>query len=132
MVSIDNNKSFKLPYTIFLEDTKYMTILTRQERERLVLDQCSDRGKSINKIWKGQKGIWGSVCASFKTTSCSSWSVWLHNWKARCKICIWSSLSQYYNNTDWARRIQENWRYSLFDYTGWKGQCTANRILWEV
>jgi hypothetical protein len=23
-------------YTIFLEDTKYMTILTRQERERLV------------------------------------------------------------------------------------------------
>jgi hypothetical protein len=30
--------SFKLPLRIFLEDTEYMTILTRQERERLVLD----------------------------------------------------------------------------------------------
>jgi len=33
-VSNENNNSFKLPlYYIFLEDIKYMTILTTQERE---------------------------------------------------------------------------------------------------
>jgi hypothetical protein len=36
---ITRGKSFKLAlHYIFFEDTKYMTILTRQERERLVLD----------------------------------------------------------------------------------------------
>jgi hypothetical protein len=35
LVSNDNNNNFKLPYSIFLEKTRYMTILTRQERERL-------------------------------------------------------------------------------------------------
>ena len=51
MVSIDNNKSFKLPCSIFLEDTKYMTILTRKERERLVL-QLYNQGKTIREIAK--------------------------------------------------------------------------------
>ena len=31
------NNSFELDYAIFLEDIKYMTISTRQERKRLVL-----------------------------------------------------------------------------------------------
>ena len=38
-------------YTIFLEDTKYMAILTRQERERLVLDLYS-QGKTYREIAK--------------------------------------------------------------------------------
>jgi hypothetical protein len=38
LVLNDNNNSFKLPYTITLEDIKYMTILSRQERERLVIE----------------------------------------------------------------------------------------------
>ena len=38
LISNDNNNSLKLPlYYIFLKDTN-MRILTRQERERLVLD----------------------------------------------------------------------------------------------
>jgi hypothetical protein len=52
LVSNDNNNSFKLPlYYIFLEDTKYMTILTRQERERLVLD-LYNQGKTYREISK--------------------------------------------------------------------------------
>jgi hypothetical protein len=50
LVSNDNN-SFKLHYTIFLEDTKYMTILTRQERERLVLE-LYNQGKTYRQIAK--------------------------------------------------------------------------------
>jgi hypothetical protein len=38
VTSDNNNNSFKLPLYYTLEDTKYMTILTRQERDRLVLD----------------------------------------------------------------------------------------------
>jgi hypothetical protein len=38
VTSDNNNNSLKLPLYYTLEDTKYMTILTRQERERLVLD----------------------------------------------------------------------------------------------
>ena len=53
LVSNDNNNnSFKLLlYYIFLEDTKYMTILTRQERERLVLD-LYNQGKTLREISK--------------------------------------------------------------------------------
>jgi hypothetical protein len=52
LVTTDNNNSFKLPlYYIFLEDTKYMTILTRQERERLVLD-LYNQGKTYREISK--------------------------------------------------------------------------------
>jgi hypothetical protein len=51
LVSEDNN-SFKLPlYTIFLEDIKYMTILTRQEKERLVLE-LYNQGKTYREISK--------------------------------------------------------------------------------
>ena len=53
LVSNDNNNSFKLPlYYIFLEDIKYMTILTRQERERLVLDLYYNQGKTYREISK--------------------------------------------------------------------------------
>ena len=38
-------------HTIFLEDTKYMTILTRQERERLVLE-LYNQGKTYREISK--------------------------------------------------------------------------------
>jgi hypothetical protein len=38
VTSDNNNNSLKLPLYYTLEDTKYMTILTRQERERLVLE----------------------------------------------------------------------------------------------
>src|SRR5918992_6356762 len=48
---ITRGNSFKLLYPIFLEDTKYMTILTRQERERLVLD-LYNQGKTIREIAK--------------------------------------------------------------------------------
>ena len=56
LVSNDNNNnSFKiLVYYISLEDTKYMTILTRQERERLVLD-LYNQGKTYRKISKEAK-----------------------------------------------------------------------------
>ncbi len=52
LVSNDNNNSFKLPlYYIFLEDTRYMTILARQERERLVLG-LYNQGKTYREISK--------------------------------------------------------------------------------
>jgi hypothetical protein len=52
LITDDNNKSFKLPlYYIFLGDTKYMTILTRQERERLVID-LYNQGKTYREISK--------------------------------------------------------------------------------
>ena len=51
LVSNDNNNSFKLPSDIFLEDIKYMTILTRQERERLVIDLYK-QGKTYHEIYK--------------------------------------------------------------------------------
>ena len=50
LVSHDNN-SFKLPIYYTLEDTKYMTILTRQERERLVLE-LYNQGKTYREISK--------------------------------------------------------------------------------
>jgi DNA-directed RNA polymerase specialized sigma subunit len=50
---ITRGNSFKLPlYYIFLEDTKYMTILTRQERERLVIDLYYNQGKTYREISK--------------------------------------------------------------------------------
>jgi DNA-directed RNA polymerase specialized sigma subunit len=53
LVSNDNNNNFKLLlYYIFLEDIKYMTILTRQERERLVLDLYYNQGKTYREICK--------------------------------------------------------------------------------
>jgi transposase len=48
---ITRGNSFKLPYTIFLEDTEYITILTRQERERLVID-LYNQGKTYREICK--------------------------------------------------------------------------------
>jgi transposase len=39
-------------HTITLEDTKYMTILTRQERERLVIDLYYNQGKTYREISK--------------------------------------------------------------------------------
>jgi transposase len=48
----NDNKSFKFALFIFLEDTKYMTILTRQERERLVLDLYYNQGKTYREISK--------------------------------------------------------------------------------
>ena len=52
LVSNGNKSSFKLPYTIYFLDIKYMTILTRQERERLVLDLCYNQGKTYREISK--------------------------------------------------------------------------------
>jgi transposase len=53
LISNDNNNSFKLPLCyIFLEDRKYMTILTRQEKERLVLDLYYNQGKTYREISK--------------------------------------------------------------------------------
>jgi DNA-binding transcriptional regulator LsrR (DeoR family) len=50
---ITRGNSFKLPlYYIFLEDTKYMTILTRHERERPVLDLYYNQGKTYHDIAK--------------------------------------------------------------------------------
>ena len=50
---ITRGNSFKLQsYYIFLEDTKYMTILTRQERERLVIDLYYNQGKTYREICK--------------------------------------------------------------------------------
>ena len=48
---ITRGNSFKLLYPIFLEDTKYMTILTKQERERLVLE-LYNQGKTYREISK--------------------------------------------------------------------------------
>jgi transposase len=49
---ITRENSFKLLlYYIFLEDTKYMTILTRQERERIVID-LYNQGKTYREIAK--------------------------------------------------------------------------------
>src|SRR5829696_9358768 len=46
-------RALSFHYTIiFLEDTKYMTILTRQERERLVLDLYYNQGKTYHEISK--------------------------------------------------------------------------------
>ena len=50
-VSSDNNNSFKLPFAIILEDRQYMSILTRQERERLVID-LYNQGKTVREIAK--------------------------------------------------------------------------------
>jgi hypothetical protein len=51
--NVASGNSFKLLlYYIFLEDTKYMTILTRQERERLVLDLYYNQGKTYREISK--------------------------------------------------------------------------------
>jgi DNA-directed RNA polymerase specialized sigma subunit len=44
--------ALSLHYTIFLKDSKYMTILTRQERERLVLDLYYNQGKTYREISK--------------------------------------------------------------------------------
>jgi hypothetical protein len=53
---ITRGNSFKLLlYYILLEDTKYMTILTRQERERLVLDLYYNQGKTYREISKEAK-----------------------------------------------------------------------------
>ena len=53
LISNDNNNSFKLPfYFVFLEDIKYMTILTRKERELLVLDLYYNQGKIYLEIFK--------------------------------------------------------------------------------
>jgi DNA-directed RNA polymerase specialized sigma subunit len=54
LVSNDNNNnSFKfLLYYVFVEDIKYMTILTRQERERLVLNLYYNQGKTYREISK--------------------------------------------------------------------------------
>jgi hypothetical protein len=50
---ITRGNSFKLPlHYIFLEDIKYMTILTRQERERLVLELYYNQGKTYREISK--------------------------------------------------------------------------------
>jgi transposase len=52
---ITRGNSFKLLlYYIFLEDTKYMTILTRQERERLVLE-LYNQGKTYREISKAAR-----------------------------------------------------------------------------
>jgi hypothetical protein len=52
---ITRGNSFKLPlYYIFLEDRRHMTILTRQERERLVLD-LYNQGKTYREISKVAK-----------------------------------------------------------------------------
>ena len=48
---ITRGNSFKLPLRKFLEDTKYMKILTRQEREKLVLD-LYNQGKTYREIAK--------------------------------------------------------------------------------
>jgi transposase len=44
-------RALSFHYTIFLEDTIYMTILTRQERETLVLD-LYNQGKTIREVAK--------------------------------------------------------------------------------
>ena len=51
MITRENRSNLPLHY-IFLEDTKYMTILTRQERERLVLELYYNQGKTYREISK--------------------------------------------------------------------------------
>ena len=52
-ILVTSGNSFKLLlYNIYLEDTKYMTILTRQERERLVIDLYYNQGKTYREIAK--------------------------------------------------------------------------------
>src|SRR5215210_6025829 len=51
MITRGNSFKLRLCY-VFLEDTKYMTILTRQERERLVLDLYYNQGKTYREISK--------------------------------------------------------------------------------
>src|SRR5215210_7107331 len=51
MITRGNSFKLRLCY-VFLEDTKYMTILTRQERERLVLDLYYNQGKTYREIAK--------------------------------------------------------------------------------
>jgi hypothetical protein len=51
LVSNDNNNSFKLHYVIYFLKIEDMTILTRQERERLVLD-LYNQGKTYREISK--------------------------------------------------------------------------------
>jgi transposase len=53
LVSNDNNNnSFKLHYTIYSLNIEDMTILTRQERERLVVDLYYNQGKTYREISK--------------------------------------------------------------------------------
>src|SRR5215218_8237881 len=49
---ITRGNSFKLQLRYISEDTKYMTILTRQERERLVVDLYYNQGKTYREIAK--------------------------------------------------------------------------------
>src|SRR5215218_8372935 len=49
---ITRGNSFKLQLRYISEDTKYMTILTRQERERLVVDLYYNQGKTYREISK--------------------------------------------------------------------------------
>jgi uncharacterized protein YerC len=51
---ITRGNSLRFCYTIFLEDTKYMTILTTQERERLVVD-LYNQGKTYREISKAAR-----------------------------------------------------------------------------
>ena len=51
MITRGNSFKLRLCY-VFLEDTKYMTILTRQEKERLVLDLYYNQGKTYREIAK--------------------------------------------------------------------------------
>ena len=50
---ITRENSFKLVlYYIFLTDRKYMPILTRQEKERLVIELYYNQGKNYREISK--------------------------------------------------------------------------------
>ena len=51
MITRGNSFKLRLCY-IFVEDTKYMTILTRQERERLVIELYYNQGKTYREISK--------------------------------------------------------------------------------
>jgi hypothetical protein len=53
----NNNNSFKLPYAIYFLKIEniYMTILTREERERLVLDLTIIRARLIVKYLRKQE-----------------------------------------------------------------------------
>ena len=51
LVSNDNNNSFKLPYYYYFLKIEDMTILTRQESERLVLE-LYNQGKTYREISK--------------------------------------------------------------------------------
>lgn len=52
LVSDDNN-SYKLPPSIFSVDTKNMMVLTREEKERLVLD-LYNKGRTYREIARGK------------------------------------------------------------------------------